>query len=71
VTAVRKREPSFAREIAAIVKAGLFPHLVRRADGSIELTGLPADKVVSPDYEAEDLSRKMHSAVGRLDGDGV
>lgn len=70
MTAARRhREPSLAREVAAIIKAGLFPHLVRRPDGSMELTGLPRDKIASPDYEAEDLSARMRAAVGTGYGD--
>lgn len=36
----RQHKPHLAKEIAAIIKAGLFPHLVQRPDGSFELTGL-------------------------------
>jgi hypothetical protein len=66
----RKREPSVASAIAAMAKAGLVPRLERRPDGSWVLTGLPPDKVVSVDHEAEDLGRKI-DAMGGEDGDGV
>ena len=71
MTAARKRThtPNFSKEIAAIVRAGLLPRLVRHKDGSIELTGLPPDKVVSPDHEAEDLGRQF-DAMGGGDGNG-
>lgn len=65
----RKREPSVASAIAAMAKAGLVPRLERRPDGSWLLTGLPPDKVVCVDHEAEDLGRKI-DAMGGGGGDG-
>lgn len=71
MTAARKRThaPNFAKEIAAIVRAGLLPRIISRPDGSVELTGLPPDKVVSTDHEAEDLGRKI-DAMGAGGGNG-
>lgn len=64
MTAARKRTPTLSAEIAAIIRGGLCPRLIRRPDGSIELTGLPPDKVVSPDDEAEDLGARMQQLGG-------
>jgi hypothetical protein len=64
-----KREPSMASAIAAMAKAGLVPVIDRRPDGSWRLTGLPPDKIVSVDHEAEDLGRKI-DAMGGSGGDG-
>lgn len=65
----RKREPNLAREIAAIIKAGQCPHLVRRPDGTLVLTGLPPEKVATPDSAGEDLDARMDAALGTADGD--
>jgi hypothetical protein len=65
MTAVRTpRRPTLSAEIAAIIRGGLCPRLVRHADGSIELTGLPPDKIVSPDDEAEHLGEMMQRLGG-------
>jgi hypothetical protein len=55
MTAARKRPPTLSAEIAAIIRGGLCPRLVRRPDGSIELTGLPP--------EPEDTDEKYRQAI--------
>lgn len=64
MTAARKRQPSQAAAIAAIVKAGLLPKLEQRADGSWVLTGLPRDSVATGDDEAADLGARMQQLGG-------
>jgi hypothetical protein len=65
----RRRQPSIAAEIAAITRAGLYPQVVHKPDGTIILTGLPPEKVQS-DQAAEDLDARMDAALGAADGDG-
>lgn len=68
MTTARRRAPTLSAEIAAIIRGGLCPRLVRRPDGSIELTGLPPDKVVSVDHEAQDLGDRMQQIGGVAGG---
>lgn len=71
MTAVRKRKPSIASEIAAIIKGGLFPRVVHKPDGSTEVTGVPADKLDIPDEEGLALGRRFDAELGSdAGGDG-
>lgn len=68
MTAARKRRPSLAREVTAVIKAGLLPRLEQRPDGSVVLTGLPSGQIVHHDSEGEALDRLMDNQLGTGDG---